>query len=183
MLSDGGTSVLDIDLLANEQLSVVSAGTQYSFSLTGGTFTDGGVAAAGDFSAFGGGSISLLSAGLTRYELSNLLAFSGSRFAQATAADGPAGIVDVMPTLLHLLGLSDAARMDGRVLAELLASDASAPPAAARHRATAEGAAGYRQCLTTDEVAGVRYIYQGLREDAVGLESACAATASETGRA
>ena len=123
-----------------------------------------------------------LHGGLNRYELSNLLAFSGSLFAQATAAAGPAGIVDVMPTLLHLLGLSDAARMDGRVLGELLASDPTAPPAAARHQAVAENADGYRQCLTTDEVAGVRYLYQGVRQDAVELESAHALTASATRR-
>jgi arylsulfatase A-like enzyme len=33
----------------------------------------------------------------------------------------PCGVVDVAPTVLHLLGLKPAVDMDGRVLAELLA--------------------------------------------------------------
>ena len=53
--------------------------------------------------------------GLTLAELNNLLLFSGSAFGPARRDETPAGIVDVAPTLLHLLGLP-ADGMDGRVL-------------------------------------------------------------------
>jgi arylsulfatase A-like enzyme len=53
--------------------------------------------------------------GLTLAELNNLLLFSGSAFGPARRDPAPAGIVDVAPTILHLLGLP-ADGMDGRVL-------------------------------------------------------------------
>jgi phosphonoacetate hydrolase len=107
--------------------------------------------------------------GLSRYELSNLLAFSGSCFASARRVDTPAGIVDVMPTMLHLLDLETAPAMDGRVLHEALAGDAIQ---ATRHNAEAVSASGYRQALIVDEVAGVRYLREGRRVDAPPLNSA-----------
>lgn len=106
--------------------------------------------------------------GLNRYELSNLLAFSGSRFASGRRIDTPAGIVDVMPTLLHLLELEAPPVMDGRVLHEALAEET---PEALTHESEAAGAAGYRQALTVDEVAGVRYLREGRRVGAAELSS------------
>jgi arylsulfatase A-like enzyme len=45
---------------------------------------------------------------------------AGPEIARARALDNP-GIIDVAPTLLHLLGLPVPSHMDGRVLAEAFA--------------------------------------------------------------
>jgi arylsulfatase A-like enzyme len=103
--------------------------------------------------------------GLNRHELSSLLACSGSAFTGGHRIDHPVGIVDVMPTLLRVLGI-EAPPMDGRVLHEAFSGEAV--PAARRIAAAGNGD-GYAQRLAADEVAGVRYLYEGWREDAVDL--------------
>lgn len=62
--------------------------------------------------------------GLTLAELGNVLLLHGPAFGPPRRDLTPAGIVDVAPTVLHLLGLPDGG-MDGRVLT------AAAPPAQA----------------------------------------------------
>jgi autotransporter-associated beta strand protein len=64
-LSDNGAQ-LSIVISANENLAVVSSGTSYTFS-SNQPMTNAGVGQPTDFSAFGGTSITLLSAGLARY--------------------------------------------------------------------------------------------------------------------
>lgn len=67
VISDGGTPTLTIELNnAGETLGIVSNGASYSLT-TNNAFVDGGVAAAGDFAAFGAANIDLLAAGLARY--------------------------------------------------------------------------------------------------------------------
>jgi arylsulfatase A-like enzyme len=56
--------------------------------------------------------------GLSRYELHNFLALSGSRFLQGETIDIPAGNVDISPTVLDILGLEIPKDIDGRVLGE-----------------------------------------------------------------
>jgi len=112
-----------------------------------------------------------LHGGLNRYELSNFLAFSGSCFARGRTVPGPVGIVDVMPTLLQLLGLEEVVPMDGRVLAETLDSGVTAAPEAQRRETKARAANGYRQRLSADEAGGVRYLFEAGREDPGGLEA------------
>lgn len=113
-----------------------------------------------------------LHGGLNRFELASLLAFSGSCFAAGRRVRGPAGIVDVMPTLLHLLGLADAVEMDGRVLSETLTSASPSSPAARRRETSVNAGDGYRQSLTADEAGGVRYLYEARRETVGGLDAA-----------
>ncbi len=65
-LMDGGTSGLSIALAPNENLAVVSSGSTYTFS-SNLDFTNGGVANTGDFSSFGGTSLTLNASGIARY--------------------------------------------------------------------------------------------------------------------
>jgi len=84
--------------------------------------------------------------GLSRAELRTLLLFGGSRI-RPGISEVPAGIVDIAPTVLALLGLPGAATMDGRILSEAI--DGLDPPTAARTSETWEAAgAGYAQRLS-----------------------------------
>ena len=66
-LTDGGTSTLTINLNnANEVLGIVSNGGTYAFTSTN-NFTNGGVANAADFSAFGATNLTLQVSGLATY--------------------------------------------------------------------------------------------------------------------
>lgn len=56
--------------------------------------------------------------GLSRFELHNVLALGGDAFASGLTSDLPTGNVDILPTVLHLLGLSPLDGIDGRVLSE-----------------------------------------------------------------
>ncbi len=56
--------------------------------------------------------------GLSSYELHNVLAVGGSRFAEGRVVDLPAGNVDITPTVLSLLGLEIPGALDGRILKE-----------------------------------------------------------------
>lgn len=75
--------------------------------------------------------------GLSRAELHTVLMLGGSRI-RPGMSDWPAGIVDLAPTILALLGLPGAESMDGRVLAEALAD--RAPAGDARNGETWEAA-------------------------------------------
>lgn len=83
--------------------------------------------------------------GLTVAELNNVLGFSGSAFGAARRDLAPAGIVDVAPTVLSLLGLP-VDGMDGRVLSR----QADTPVRQVRH------AGGY--ALTTSRLGGSTYL-------------------------
>lgn len=54
------------------------------------------------------------------YALNNTLIAWGEGIKRGVTSDVPCGIVDVAPTVLHLLGIKAPADMDGRVLHELL---------------------------------------------------------------
>ncbi|MEZ5908762.1 MAG: alkaline phosphatase family protein [Hyphomicrobiaceae bacterium] len=66
--------------------------------------------------------------GLHRKELQTVLAAQGSHFRKEWVSPFPAGIIDVAPTVLHLLGLAKPTRADGRVLAEALAAHTGSLP-------------------------------------------------------
>jgi phosphonoacetate hydrolase len=81
--------------------------------------------------------------GLSRAELRTLLLFGGSRV-RPGLSEYPAGIVDIAPTVLALLGVGGVETVDGRVLGEAI--EGMEPPAAARTSETWEAAApGYAQ--------------------------------------
>ncbi len=71
----------------------------------------------------------------------------------------PTGIVDVLPTVLHLLGLEPPSSVQGRVLREALAAQADAPPPGATERVvSAESDTGPRAHLSLSTVEGTTYL-------------------------
>jgi arylsulfatase A-like enzyme len=71
------------------------------------------------------------------YALNNTLVAWGARIKPGIRSDAPCGIVDIAPTVLHLLGLTPPGHMDGRILAELL-QGGPAPEALAVTRSSRE---------------------------------------------
>ena len=100
-----------------------------------------------------------LHGGLSGYEVSTVLAFSGNQFANAHRIDVPTGIIDIMPTILHGLGI-DGPDMDGRVLHETMGG---VTPGSEPRIVVAEGANGYQQSLNYDEVGDSRYLAHAQR--------------------
>lgn len=98
--------------------------------------------------------------GLNPLELRNLLVFGGSAFAGGLRSSVPAGIVDIAPTLLDLMGLPRPSSMTGRALREAYA----APPreeAQFRERTYETGTGNYTQHLRIYEQGPYRYIDGG----------------------
>lgn len=102
--------------------------------------------------------------GLHEIEMNNLLAAQGTGFKQAFSSAWPASHVDVVPTILHALGLPAPASVTGRVLNEALHNGAEPPaPDSAEHGVET---GRHRQVLKIWRVGGSSYIDQGWREDA-----------------
>ena len=58
--------------------------------------------------------------GLSRFELSNFLAMAGTAFHSGARPETPAGNVDILPTVLDVMGIGIDHQIDGRVLTEAL---------------------------------------------------------------
>ena len=104
-------------------------------------------------------------ASLSPYDMHNTLVAAGPDFRSGVQDTLPTGNTDVAPTVLWILGFpAEAARMDGRVLAEALSGEA--PPLKTYEvkrlqaaRKTLGGA--WEQYLQVSEVNGVRYLDEG----------------------
>ena len=97
--------------------------------------------------------------GLHPRELNNWLAAGGAAFREGYVSPCPAGIIDVMPTILDLLGLPGGG-CHGRVLAEAL-RNGIAPEHATR---TIEArAAAYGQRLSLSSAGSTMYVDGGER--------------------
>jgi arylsulfatase A-like enzyme len=104
-----------------------------------------------------GGRLGATHGSASPYDLRNSLFAWGPRFKRGLRSDVPAGIVDVAPTVRHLLGLP-AAPAEGRVLAEALAGG-PAPETVAVARAAHEAAGGgLRQRLRRVTVGETSYL-------------------------
>jgi hypothetical protein len=101
-----------------------------------------------------------LHGGLHPAELHSWLAVAGDAFRNGRSAL-PSGLVDVLPTVLTLLGMAVPPHVQGRVLREALAGDGFAEAEAVRGTATAEGAAGYRAHLAWSRVGATPYLDRG----------------------
>src|SRR5262249_4358822 len=67
-------------------------------------------------------------ASLSRFDMRNTLVASGPDFKKGFVNDMPSGNADVVPTILHILGVKPPAPLDGRVLHEaFLDSDVEVP--------------------------------------------------------
>jgi phosphonoacetate hydrolase len=106
--------------------------------------------------------------GLSPYEVSTMLAFSGSLFASQRQITTPTGIIDVLPTMLHALGL-ESPPTDGRILHEILAGFEGVPPNAERQRTSAENGPDYQQSIQADLVGASRYLAHGQRHGGPGI--------------
>jgi hypothetical protein len=97
-------------------------------------------------------------------DLHNIAVAVGPDFRQGLVNSLPSGNVDIAPTLIWLMGLQPAERLDGRVLSEALLAEG--PPvgkvSSDRRDARAElGDAVWEQYLKFTELNGVRYLDEG----------------------
>ena len=101
---------------------------------------------------------------LSPTDLHNTCVAAGPDFRRGVADSLPSGNVDIAPTLLHLLGIAPAARLDGRVLTEALVENPNSVGHVERgHRETEVKVAGgiWSQYLKFTELGGVRYLEEG----------------------
>jgi arylsulfatase A-like enzyme len=103
--------------------------------------------------------------GLSPYELHNVCAAYGPAFREGYASAIPSGTIDVLPTLLHLLGYPIPSQVEGRILSEALrqpADTSGAAPVTQTYSTEAATPAGiYRQHLTFTRVGNTTYLERG----------------------
>lgn len=75
--------------------------------------------------------------GLSAHELENVLLLAGSQILSGAHDTAPAGNIDVLPTVLYLLGLPPADGLDGRILTEALIGDQPQRPRIREHTLSA----------------------------------------------
>ena len=129
-------------------LCLTSDDTANEHGIAGGGVVGGSIpVGAGDH---GGGS---------RWELHNLLLLEGPTFRQGVETETPCGIVDIAPTVLHLLGLQAPETWQGRVLTETLRAGGPAPTATTETVLASAGPGGDRppSRLTVARAGSVRY--------------------------
>ncbi len=126
------------------------------FGIDGGTVHDCGYPE-------GGG----MHGGLHEREVRTWLALQGARIRSAYRSPVPAGNVDILPTVLHLLGLQIPGHVQGRVLTEGLETSSSddVPECVEEHH-TADGVDGYRAHIVLDRVGERHYLRRAWRETA-----------------
>ncbi len=97
--------------------------------------------------------------GLSRHELTNFIAMAGSAFRSAAVIETPAGNIDILPTVLSVLGIGIDHRIDGRALAEALSGQREDPEDEARELLlSSTNASGRRTHLSVTEYRGARYL-------------------------
>jgi arylsulfatase A-like enzyme len=101
---------------------------------------------------------------LSRFDMHNTLIAAGPDFPAGQTDEVASGNVDLAPTILHLLGIIPPQRMDGRVLAEVMANN-DHPPTEAETKtieATRDfGAGKWRQTLKISTVGSTIYFDEG----------------------
>lgn len=103
-------------------------------------------------------------ASLSRYDMNNTLVAFGPDIKKGHISDVPSGNVDLAPTVLWLLGVEPAKRMDGRVLHEALVTSKEPAPKVNVKKLEASREMGlYRwtQYLQFSEVNGTLYFDEG----------------------
>lgn len=96
--------------------------------------------------------------GLSAIELNSWMAFAGSGFKAPFKSSVPAGIVDILPTVLTLLNITPHDRFDGRVLSECLAEGRDGSLPFTEHLIQAEGEYGHISNLSYAEMGRHRYL-------------------------
>ena len=100
---------------------------------------------------------------LSRFDMHNMLIASGPDFKRGTTNDLPSGNVDVAPTVLQILGLKPAEKMDGRILFEAMTV---ATPSQKHETKTIEAtkhfqSGTWRQSLQISRVGSTIYFDEG----------------------
>ncbi|HLX22816.1 MAG TPA: alkaline phosphatase family protein [Usitatibacter sp.] len=103
--------------------------------------------------------------GIGPFTITNTMLAWGPDFKRGIVDRAPAANVDVAPTILHLLGLSQAASgMQGRALTEAMTGGPDEEQVAVETRALRVSSGGYRAILQASEVDGHRYIDKAWRQ-------------------
>ena len=151
---DGDCTLKHSDLLWNHDrtpdigLILKADDRENEYGYTGHTFQDSGYPT-------GGG----IHGGLHKTELNNWLVASGSMFQSKQTIDIPAGNVDILPTILFLLGIDVPSHVQGRVLLEALNETRDhALPAVKDEEVTVNERSGRRIILSKSHVNGTQYI-------------------------
>jgi arylsulfatase A-like enzyme len=103
-----------------------------------------------------------LHGGLHHFELRNWLAMSGDAFRDSVESNLPAGVIDILPTVLRILDVPLPTSVQGRVLEEALVGGDNVPtPPVLRQTFTVEGTGRYRAYLSVTQVSQTPYLERG----------------------
>ena len=103
---------------------------------------------------------------LSRFDMHNTLIAAGPDFKRGQTDDLPTGNVDLVPTILQILGIKVPHQMDGRILSEAVAAPTSLLPApkpeTKKIEATKHFRSGtWRQSLQISRVGSTSYLDEG----------------------
>ncbi len=99
--------------------------------------------------------------GMSRHELRNTLMASGPSFRKSAVVENPTGNIDVVPTILHLLGLQGGDEMDGRILYEALVGSDESTEVESRTVTHVAELGDYRQNVIVTTVDDTTYLDEG----------------------
>jgi len=103
---------------------------------------------------------------LSRFDMHNTLIAAGPDFKRGQTDDLPTGNVDLVPTILQILGIKVPHQMDGRILSEAVAAPTSLLPAPTPEAKSIEArkdfpAGTWRQTLKISRVGSTIYLDEG----------------------
>ncbi|MEX2177827.1 MAG: hypothetical protein WD801_03895, partial [Gemmatimonadaceae bacterium] len=86
---------------------------------------------------------------------------AGPDFKSGLVDGVPAAATDIVPTLLHVMGLVPDAPLDGRVLAEALVGGPAPAEITVARETLSASVGGYRQSLRRSRVGDTLYVDEG----------------------
>ncbi len=103
---------------------------------------------------------------LSRFDMHNTLIAAGPDFKRGQTDDLPTGNVDLVPTILQILGIKVPHQMDGRILSEAVAAPTSLSPAPKPEAKSIEArkdfpSGTWRQTLKISRVGSTIYLDEG----------------------
>ena len=103
---------------------------------------------------------------LSRFDMHNTLIAAGPDFKRGQTDDLPTGNVDLVPTILQILGIKVPHQMDGRILSEAVAAPTSLAPAPKPEAKSIEArkdfpSGTWRQTLKISRVGSTIYLDEG----------------------
>jgi arylsulfatase A-like enzyme len=89
---------------------------------------------------------------------------AGPNFRPRYQSETPGGLIDLVPTMLHTLGIAPRETMTGRALTDLLIGGRDTADATARIETASVGEGSYRQHLTLRRLARRNVLQHGWRD-------------------